>query len=71
MLVSSSASTETVKMKLQVLLNVRTPDYQVEPGTEVVAVDANYFRPTEVELLIGDPEKAKRKLGMDTFLRSR
>src|ERR1051325_1735724 len=39
------------------------PDYQVEPGTEVVAVDPTYFRPTEVELLIGDPEKAKKKLG--------
>ena len=26
-------------------------------------VDPRYFRPTEVELLIGDPAKAKRKLG--------
>jgi GDPmannose 4,6-dehydratase len=32
-------------------------------GTEVVAVDPRYFRPTEVELLIGDPTKAKEKLG--------
>src|SRR5476651_1625315 len=31
------------------------PDFQVEIGKEVVAVDAKYFRPTEVELLIGDP----------------
>ena len=38
------------------------PDYPVEIGKEVVAVDANYFRPTEVELLIGDPSKAKNKL---------
>lgn len=38
------------------------PDYPVAIGKEVVAVDANYFRPTEVELLIGDPSKAKNKL---------
>ena len=37
--------------------------YQVEIGKEVVAVDPRYFRPTEVELLIGDPTKAKEKLG--------
>jgi len=39
------------------------PLYQVEIGKEVVAVDPRYFRPTEVELLIGDPTKAKEKLG--------
>ena len=39
------------------------PDYQLEKGTEVVAVDPEYFRPTEVELLIGDATKAKEKLG--------
>jgi GDPmannose 4,6-dehydratase len=32
-------------------------------GKEVVAVDAKYFRPTEVELLLGDPTKAKTKIG--------
>lgn len=39
------------------------PTYKLEVGTEVVAVDPRYFRPTEVELLIGDPTKAKTKLG--------
>jgi GDPmannose 4,6-dehydratase len=39
------------------------PDYQLAIGTEVVAVDKAYFRPTEVDLLIGDPSKARRKLG--------
>jgi GDPmannose 4,6-dehydratase len=39
------------------------PHYQLEPGTVVVAVDPAYFRPTEVELLIGDPTKAQKKLG--------
>lgn len=37
--------------------------FQVEIGKEVVAVDPKYFRPTEVELLIGDASKAKNKLG--------
>jgi GDPmannose 4,6-dehydratase len=38
-------------------------DYQIEVGKEVVAVDPSYFRPTEVDLLIGDPKKANTKLG--------
>ncbi|MEI7983345.1 MAG: GDP-mannose 4,6-dehydratase, partial [Bacteroidota bacterium] len=37
--------------------------FQVNPGKVVVRVDPRYFRPTEVELLIGDPTKAKEKLG--------
>ena len=37
--------------------------YQLPEGKIVVAVDAEYFRPTEVELLIGDATKAKTKLG--------
>jgi GDPmannose 4,6-dehydratase len=39
------------------------PDFQIEIGKEVLAVDPKYFRPTEVELLIGDASKAKNKLG--------
>ena len=39
------------------------PDYNVEIGKEVVAIDERYFRPAEVELLIGDPTKAHTKLG--------
>jgi len=39
------------------------PDYQIQIGKEVLAVDPKYFRPTEVDLLIGDPTKAKTKLG--------
>ncbi len=41
------------------------PSYQIEIGKEVVAVDASYYRPTEVELLIGDPTNAKTKLGWE------
>lgn len=35
----------------------------VTAGQEIVAIDPRYFRPTEVELLIGDPTKAMSKLG--------
>jgi GDPmannose 4,6-dehydratase len=38
-------------------------NYKLEIGKEVLSVDASYFRPTEVDLLIGDPSKAKAKLG--------
>ena len=38
-------------------------DFQVKIGKEVLSVDPSYFRPTEVDLLIGDPSKAKNKLG--------
>ncbi len=41
------------------------PEFKIEIGKEVVAVDPKYFRPTEVELLIGDPTKAKTKLGWE------
>ena len=41
------------------------PEYQVPVGTEVLAIDPRYFRPTEVDLLIGDPTKAKEKLGWE------
>lgn len=41
------------------------PKYQVPIGKEVVVVDSKYFRPTEVDLLIGDPTKAKTKLGWE------
>jgi len=37
--------------------------YKVKEGSVVVKVDPRYFRPTEVDLLIGDATKAKEKLG--------
>ena len=36
---------------------------ELKVGQEVVAVDSKYFRPTEVDLLLGDPTKAETKLG--------
>lgn len=41
-------------------------EYQMEIGKQIVAVDPAYFRPTEVELLIGDATKARTKLGWET-----
>lgn len=38
-------------------------NFSLKTGQEVVAVDPNYFRPTEVDLLIGDATKAKERLG--------
>lgn len=40
-------------------------DFQLEIGKEVLNVDPKYFRPTEVDLLIGDASKAKHKLGWE------
>lgn len=37
--------------------------YQLEIGKQVIAVDPKYFRLTEVDVLIGDPNKSKTKLG--------
>ncbi|RZJ83126.1 MAG: GDP-mannose 4,6-dehydratase [Massilia sp.] len=37
--------------------------YDAATGTCLVEVDPRYFRPTEVDLLIGDPTKAREKLG--------
>lgn len=44
------------------LLEISSP---VKEGQEILAVDPRYFRPTEVDLLIGDPSKAKNQLGWD------
>ncbi|WP_312420462.1 GDP-mannose 4,6-dehydratase [Epilithonimonas sp.] len=41
------------------------PDYQLEIGKTVVKIDPQYYRPTEVDLLIGDPTKSKTKLGWE------
>ena len=41
-------------------------NYKLEIGKEILCVDPQYFRPTEVDLLIGDPTKAKEKLGWVT-----
>ena len=45
------------------VVSCNNENYKLEIGKEVLSVDASYFRPTEVDLLIGDPTKAKEKLG--------
>ena len=44
-------------------LKLNTQNLQQRVGEAVVAVDPKYFRPTEVDLLLGDPTKAETKLG--------
>jgi GDPmannose 4,6-dehydratase len=39
------------------------PSISLEEGREVVAIDEKYYRPTEVDLLIGDASKAQQQLG--------
>lgn len=42
---------------------VNEKGYDTATGHPIVAIDPRYFRPTEVESLLGDPSKAKNKLG--------
>jgi GDPmannose 4,6-dehydratase len=48
-----------------VVVDCQNEDISIPTGQEVVAIDPSYFRPTEVDLLIGDPSKAKQKLGWE------
>jgi GDPmannose 4,6-dehydratase len=48
-----------------VVADSKNPDFLLPIGQEVVAVNPRYFRPTEVDLLIGDPGKAKAALGWE------
>lgn len=41
------------------------PEFQIEIGKQILSVDPKYFRPTEVDLLIGDASKARTKLGWE------
>ncbi len=42
---------------------VHHSDFELEVGKQVIGIDRRYFRPTEVDLLIGDPTKANKQLG--------
>ena len=48
-----------------VVVACTNPGFQIAIGKEVVGVDERYYRPTEVELLIGDPTKSKTQLGWE------
>jgi GDPmannose 4,6-dehydratase len=47
----------------ELVISLGLNDEYLKPGTVVVQVDEKYFRPTEVDLLLGDPTKANTKLG--------
>ena len=47
----------------------RLPDTTLRPGQAIVKVDPRYFRPTEVETLLGDASKAASKLGWKPRIR--
>lgn len=49
----------------EILNRLNIPVEHIKLGQTVVKVDPKYFRPTEVDLLIGDPTKAKQKLGWE------
>ena len=49
--------------EIAIIASSSNKEYNLEIGKEVLGVDAKYFRPTEVDLLIGDPTKAKEELG--------
>ena len=51
------------KKEKAIVLNVSSPEYKIQKGDVVVEIDERYFRPTEVDNLLGDASKAKQKLG--------
>lgn len=53
----------TGEAEVGVVKSASRPEFNFKPGQVVIKVDPNYYRPTEVELLIGDPSKAEKLLG--------
>jgi GDPmannose 4,6-dehydratase len=53
----------TDEKEVAIVAAIHNPEYNIRPGTKVVAVDPRYFRPTEVDELIGDASKARELLG--------
>ena len=45
------------------VISCANPEYDLKAGQVIVQVDPTYYRPTEVDLLIGDPTKANTQLG--------
>ena len=58
-IIDSIKPTELLQESLKRVADVSQP----KPGDVVISVDPRYFRPTEVETLLGDPTKSKEKLG--------
>ena len=49
--------------EVAIVKSCNNPKYTIKIGKEVLNIDPNYFRPNEVDLLVGDATKAKEKLG--------
>ena len=47
------------------VVHCSNPEYILEQGKEVVCIDPRYYRPAEVDLLVGDATKARTQLGWD------
>ncbi len=43
--------------------DIKASGFHFKPGQEVISIDPRYFRPAEVDLLVGDASKANRQLG--------
>lgn len=54
-----------IDVNQEIITSLGLNDLNLKPGTTVVSVDPKYFRPTEVDLLLGDPTKSKTKLGWE------
>ena len=52
-----------IQVRLKVIFILFLSGQTLKIGKQIIAVDPDYFRPTEVDLLIGDPTKSKTKLG--------
>ncbi|MBN8666774.1 MAG: GDP-mannose 4,6-dehydratase [Chitinophagales bacterium] len=46
-----------------IVKSISHPEFAFKPGQEIIAIDPAYYRPTEVDLLIGDATKARTQLG--------
>ena len=51
-----------------IILKCNNSEYQLELGKDVLSADTNYYRPTEVYILIGDSSKARKKSGLGTWI---
>ncbi|WP_296623709.1 GDP-mannose 4,6-dehydratase [Marivirga sp.] len=51
--------------EIAVIKKCRTSEFNLKEGSVVLKIDPKYYRPTEVDLLLGDPTKSKEKLGWE------
>ena len=49
--------------EVAIVADCSSPKYKLKKGQQVLAIDSRYYRPTEVDVLVGDATKAKEKLG--------